>query len=170
MRFHSSVTFVWNSSHSKKNCARCDKNCIMIFMSSTCYSRPILMKLQFTRYIFEKHSNIKLHEKTVQWELSCSMWTDGRTRHDEANSRFSQFCEKRPNIQCVPLATESGISLIIVTPMKILQRNLNRSTFGVWEMKRNVSMVRFKFRCNILISGKIIKEMPGSIASGTHCT
>ena len=24
-------------------------------------------------------------------------------------------------------------------------------------------------RCNILISGKIIKEMPGSVASGTHC-
>ena len=36
------------------------------------------------------------------------------------------------------------------------------------EMKRNVSVVRFKFRCNILISGKIIKEMPGSVASGTH--
>jgi len=35
---------------------------------------------------------------------------------------------------------------------------------------RNVSVVRFKFRCNILISGKIIKEMPGSVASGTHCT
>jgi hypothetical protein len=26
-----------------------------------------------------------------------------------------------------------------------------------WEMKRNVSVVRFKFCCNILISGKIIK-------------
>ena len=62
--------------------------------------------------------------------------------------------------------------------MKILQRNLNRSTFVVWEMKRNVSVVRlivatrssgplFKFRCNILISGNIIKEMPGSVASGT---
>jgi len=34
-------------------------------------------------------------------------------------------------------------------------------------MKRNVSVVRFKFRCNILISGNIIKEMPGSVASGT---
>ena len=44
-------------------------------------------------------------------------------------------------IQGVPLATESGISLISVTPMKILQRNLNRSTFVVWEMKRNVSVV-----------------------------
>ena len=28
--------------------------------------------------------------------------------------------------------------------------------------------VRFKFRCNILISGKIIKDMLGSVASGTH--
>ena len=35
-------------------------------------------------------------------------------------------------------------------------------------MKRNVSLVRFKFRRNIIISGKIIKEMPGSVASGTH--
>jgi len=34
-------------------------------------------------------------------------------------------------------------------------------------MKRNVSVVHFKFRCNILISGKIIKEMLGSVASGT---
>jgi len=29
------------------------------------------------------------------------------------------------------LATEPGISLIILTPMKILQRNLNRSKFVV---------------------------------------
>jgi len=36
-------------------------------------------------------------------------------------------------------------------------------------MKRNVSVVCFKYRCNILISGKIIKEIPGSVASGTHC-
>jgi len=34
-------------------------------------------------------------------------------------------------------------------------------------MKRNVSVVRFKFRCNILISGKIIKELPSLVASGT---
>ena len=34
-------------------------------------------------------------------------------------------------------------------------------------MKRNVSVVRFKLHCNILISGKIVKEMPGSVASGT---
>ena len=36
-------------------------------------------------------------------------------------------------------------------------------------MKRNVSVVQFKFRCNILISGEIIKEMPCEVASGTPC-
>ena len=72
-------------------------------------------------------------------------------------------------VQGVPLATEPGISLIILTPMKILQRNLNSSTFVVWEMKRNVSVVCVCSRCNTLIIGKNIKEMPGSVASGTHC-
>jgi len=37
---------------------------------------------------------------------------------------------------------------------------------------RNVTtanVLRFKFHCNIFIGGKIIKEMPGSVASGTPC-
>ena len=34
-------------------------------------------------------------DKYVQWEQSCSTQTDGRAnRHDEANSPFSQFCER----------------------------------------------------------------------------
>jgi len=99
-------------------------------------------------------------------------WPQGRGGYSECVSvvLVIQYDKSmRHIIQGVPLATEPGISLIILTPMKRLQRNLNRSTFVVWEMKRNVSVVRFKFRCNILISGKIIKEMPGSVASGTHC-
>ena len=36
-------------------------------------------------------------------------------------------------------------------------------------MKRNVSVVCVCGPCNILINGKIIKEMPGSVASGTQC-
>jgi len=32
---------------------------------------------------------------SVQWEPSCSMRRDGRKdRHDEANSRFAQCCER----------------------------------------------------------------------------
>jgi hypothetical protein len=34
-------------------------------------------------------------------------------------------------VPCVPLATEPGISLIILTPMKILQQHLNRGMFVV---------------------------------------
>jgi len=45
-------------------------------------------------------------------------------------------------VQGVPHATEPGISLIILTPTKILQPNLNRSRFIVWEMKRDMSVVR----------------------------
>jgi len=32
-----------------------------------------------------------------------------------------------------------------------------------------VKIFLFKFRCNIFIGVRIIKEMPGSVASGTHC-
>ena len=61
-----------------------------------------------------------------------------------------------------PLYSSLGAKrLIIVTPMKILQRNLNRSTFVVWEMKRCVSVVCVCNHCNIVISGKIIKKNVG---------
>jgi len=36
-------------------------------------------------------------------------------------------------------------------------------------MKRNVSVVCVSGHYNMLVSGKIIKETPGSVESGTHC-
>jgi hypothetical protein len=57
-----STNFVWDISHSTKNWARYDQNCIMVFMSTTHYSCQILMKLELFRQIFEKYSNIKLQE------------------------------------------------------------------------------------------------------------
>jgi hypothetical protein len=38
---------------------------------------------------------MKIVCESVQWDPSCTMRTDRQTGHDEANSRFSQFCEKR---------------------------------------------------------------------------
>ena len=35
---------------------------LLVFMYSTCYSRQILIKLEFSQHIFEKCSNIKFHE------------------------------------------------------------------------------------------------------------
>jgi len=43
---------------------------------------------------FRKILKYQLSCKSVEWELNCSMRTDGWTfRHDELNSRLSQFCE-----------------------------------------------------------------------------
>ena len=53
-----------------------------------------LMKLEFSRHIFEKYSNIKFHENPTSGSRVVPQGQlDRRTdKHDEANSRFSQFC------------------------------------------------------------------------------
>ena len=73
------------------------------------------------------------------------------------------------NIQCVPLATEPGISVIILPLMRILQRNLKRTSDTFLSIFHATNVLLFKFRCNNFIGVRIIKEMPGSVASGTYC-
>jgi hypothetical protein len=43
---------------------------------------------------FKKILNCRISWKSFQWEPSCSIRTD---KHDGANSRFSQFCERPKN-------------------------------------------------------------------------
>ena len=57
-----STTFVWYTSHSMKNWTRNDPQSILVFMRSSCYFCQILMKLEFSRLIFEKYSNINFNE------------------------------------------------------------------------------------------------------------
>ena len=74
------TTFVWGISHSKKKWASYDQKYIVASMESTRYSCQILMKLEFSRQIFAKYSNIKLNEnpssgsRDVPWRR-----TDRRT-------------------------------------------------------------------------------------------
>ena len=59
------------------------------------------MKLEFCRQIAEK-SSYQVSSKSVEWEPSCFMRIDGQAGgmdgrkdgHDEADSRFSQFCDR----------------------------------------------------------------------------
>ena len=51
-------------------------------------------------------------------------------KSDHKKAGFCNYADhNKLFLQGVPFATEPGISLIILTPMKILQRNLNRSMF-----------------------------------------
>jgi hypothetical protein len=88
--FRFSLNLVWNIFHSKKKLARYYRKCVLVFIYRTHYSRQILMKLEFSRQ-FPKIRTYQISWKFVQWEPSCSMRKD---RHDEANSRFSQFCKR----------------------------------------------------------------------------
>jgi hypothetical protein len=56
------TTFVWNISNSKKNSVRYCHKCAEVSKQSTRYSLQISIQLEFSRKIFEKHSNIKFHE------------------------------------------------------------------------------------------------------------
>ena len=50
--------------------------CGNVFMYSTRYSCWILIKLEFSRQIFEQ-LKYRISSKSVQWKPSCSMRTDG---------------------------------------------------------------------------------------------
>ena len=59
-----STTFFCNISLSRKNCRRyCHKSTTLRF-AGTRYSYQILMKLEFSRQICEKCSNVKFHENS----------------------------------------------------------------------------------------------------------
>ena len=79
------------------------------------------------------------------------------------------YTKLTPKIQGVPLATEPDISLIILPLMRILQRLQTHTTDTFLFISHTPNVLLFKFRCNIFICVRIIKEMPGSVASGTYC-
>jgi hypothetical protein len=67
--------------------------CTVPSMYSARYSCQILVKLEFSRQIFEIFSKIKFHENPSSRNrvVSCGL-TDGRTdRHDEPNNLFRYF-------------------------------------------------------------------------------
>jgi len=69
----------------------------------------------------------------------------------------------------VPLATEPGISLIILPLMRILRRLQTHTTDTFLLISHTTNVLLYKFRCIIFLGVRIIKEMHGSVASVTYC-
>ena len=46
---------------------------------------------------------------------------------------------------------------------------IRRSTDTFLFISHTTNVLLFKFRCNIFVGVRIVKEMPGSVASGTYC-
>jgi hypothetical protein len=90
-------------------------------------------------------------------------------------------------IQCVPLATKPGWLVDCCSMSQQLgalqthttdthyrptlqTHTLQTHTTGTFLfISHTTNVPLFKFRCNIFIGVRIIKEMPGSVASGTPC-
>ena len=72
-----SVTFDWNTSHSKKQLVRYCHKITDIFMQNTHYTFQLLIKLEFSQQIFEKYSTIHFHENlsSGSWVVPCG-WAD----------------------------------------------------------------------------------------------
>jgi hypothetical protein len=105
-----------------------DSSVIIVSWQYGPYNPGIAVRLpgRSTNFLFSKAPKLSLRsiQPPVQWV---------RVGHYQGVKR-SERLAYHTSMYSVPLATEPGISLIILTLMKILQRNLNRSTFVVWEM------------------------------------
>jgi hypothetical protein len=62
----------------------------------------ILMKTEFSWQFFEKFSNFKFHENCVQWEPSCSKWTEGRMNVQKWRCYLSPIAILRKRLQSRP--------------------------------------------------------------------
>jgi len=87
----SSSDFVWHISHSKKNWARYNQKCLVVFIQCTRYSSQILMKLEFFSTVFRNILRCQILWKSVRWERSCSTRIDGRTDMTKLIIAFRNF-------------------------------------------------------------------------------
>ena len=65
---------------SEKFFIQCDFKCTFLFLQLTLYPRQILIKIEFSRNIFEIYSDVKFHDNPSSWVhiIPCRQWNDGR--------------------------------------------------------------------------------------------
>ena len=92
MYFAFSTTFAWKVSHSKRNSARHDQKCTLLFIVLVSCS----WKLNFLDR-FSKKIKYQISWKSDEWEPSCSMRTERRTDNTELTVAFRNFANAPEN-------------------------------------------------------------------------
>jgi hypothetical protein len=91
------TTLVRNIFHSKKKWARYDQKCMLVYMQSARYYCQILMIFEFSRQFFRKIHKYQISWKSVHWEPSCSIQTDGRTDMKKLIVAFHSYANAPKN-------------------------------------------------------------------------
>jgi hypothetical protein len=125
-----------------------------IFVSSPQASTPTTEPIQLS------HENIFV--RPTSWLTLQCMSIVLKIKHFYSLSFL--WRTSRCVIQDVPLATEPRI----FGPL-LRVATIRRTTDTFLFISHTTNVPLFKFRCNIFIGVRIIKEMPGSVASGTPC-
>jgi hypothetical protein len=88
-----SATFVWNSFRSKKNWAKYDQKCKLVFILVT-----FQWNLNFYRQSLENYSSTKYHENPSSWSRVVPCWRrDGQTDMTKLIGAFRNFANAPKN-------------------------------------------------------------------------
>ena len=130
----------------------------------------ILIKMKFPRHIFEKYTTINFHENPSSCSrvVPCGRMDRQTEKHDEANSRFSQFCERaemlknflyqiyhRQRLRACCLFITKTKHIMCSNVVSLLMVNTRYTEAGIgFEMWFNIVVVRFNIvlvRFNIVL-------------------
>ena len=85
------ITCAWNISHSKKNWARYDKKCILVFKPKHKSFLSDLNESWIFATDFKKILKYQNAQKSIQWKPHCSMRTDRQTDMTKITVAFRSF-------------------------------------------------------------------------------
>jgi hypothetical protein len=126
-----------------------------------CLSNTECLTCYRNRHFFNNFTGISIHFPTILCEL-----THYNNTHEQQlycvgtlSQRTERWTERRVRQETGWLA---GGPLLRVSTTR-------RTTDTFLFISHTTNVLLFKFRCNIFIGFRIIKEMPGSVASATPC-
>ena len=135
-------------SHCKKNWARYDHKYISVVMLEypfflSDFNETCIFSTSFRKFLVYENS-----WKSIEWKPRFSTRKDGqRDRHDEANNRFSKFCEKRLKCYIKPSTKQTTITL------QDTERQTDRQREREREMTETETLI-----ANIKYRGRLINE------------